>query len=121
MDQQQARRRALRRRDRRRVLWRIDVSSGDGCFKDRAGDAGGTFARQEICVARYAMAHATFATIRRYRNLTQPLLAPLTHSGGIAAKILGMGRPRRTRRSRVAMQCVAGSSEGRLSTRRFLL
>src|SRR6266568_1036897 len=65
VEQGQTRRGTLRRRHRRLVFWRVDVPSRKRRIQDRVGRIGRTFAREKICAARYAMAHAAFATVRR--------------------------------------------------------
>src|SRR4030095_13139299 len=88
MGKRQARAWPLRCRDWGRVLRRIDVSSRDGCVKDCLSCVGRTFARPEIRIARYTVAHAAPAAVWRHRDFADPLSASLAHCGRIAAQIL---------------------------------
>src|SRR6266513_2129181 len=81
------RRRTLRGRSRRRIFWRIDVSSRYRRVEDRAGGARATFACEKVRVARHPMAHAALATLRRHRDFTEPLPALAQARGRIAAQI----------------------------------
>ena len=59
-----------------------DASKVALCALDRA------FARQEICSARHAMAHAASVAIRRYRNSAQSIPAPARPRLAIIAHVL---------------------------------
>src|SRR5205085_6783501 len=102
----QTRGRSLRRFDRRRVLRRIDVSSCPRRFEDRAGGPDGTVARSPLHPARYAMAHAAPAKIRRDRDLASAISASALHLRESDTKFcrLAFCHPERSRETPLLLQ-----------------